>query len=167
MINRINYYPKNYYTSDGEINFYAAKLYSKHALKSEFDIQTTLNDYSLKISLFKKNPNRKEGVIHANFAPLIQFNGNLLEFDFKNLSKNESTVILSGHLKILGIKKQKSFVGKIKRIDKTIYLNSNFILNIEEFNFDEVFKCIELNTTKRIRIEIVLQLTSSLRAILS
>ncbi len=158
MINKINYYPKNFYTSNGEINFYASKSHGKQALSTEFDIQTTLNTYSLDISLFKKNPNKEKGLIHANFAPRVQFIGDLIEFDFMDLSENESTVILSGNLKIMGIKKQKSFIGNIKRVDNAIYLNSNFIINIEEFNFDKLFKCTELNTAKSIRIELVLQL---------
>jgi hypothetical protein len=158
MMSRINYYPKKVYTSNGELSFYAVKSYSKHALNSEFDIETNLEGYNIDISLFKKRYNNEKGLIHANFAPQIKFYGTLIEFDFEHLSEKESTVILSGVLTILGFKKQKSFLGNIKRIDNMIYISSNFILEIEEYSFEKVFHCTSLNTSKSIRIELELQL---------
>jgi hypothetical protein len=158
MTNRLKQDKKDFFTSEGEINFYASKSHSKHALKNEFEIQTTLEAYNIDISLYRKNLNNDKGVIQAQFAPHIQFTGNLLEFDFMDLSPNESTVILHGTLKILNNKKQKTFLGTIKKIGNTIYLNSNFILDISEFNFDKIFHCTVLNDAKRIRIELEIQL---------
>ena len=158
MLSRTDYYSKNVYTSEGQLNFYATKSYSKRHLNDEFDIESILNGYNIDISLFKKKYNNENGLIHINFAPQIQFKGTLIEFDFTHLSENESTVILSGILNVLGNKKQKSFLGNIKKVENMIYISSNFILDIEEYNFEKVFNCTSLNASKSIRIELALKL---------
>lgn len=158
MQSRTEIYSKNIHTSDGHLNFFATKSYSKRALNDEFDIESNLNGYNISIYLTKKKYYNENGLIQMNFSPQIQFNGSLIEFDFENLSKNESTVILSGTLNILGNKKQKSFLGNIKQVENTIYISSNFILDISEYNFDKVFNCSSINSSKSIRIELALQL---------
>ena len=158
MVNAIKNPNLVYRTSSGDIIFYATKSYSRLPLNDEFDIETTLIDYDIDILLYKKQYQNEKGLINANFTPQIKFNGTLLEFDFNHLSENESTVILSGILNVLGSKKKKSFLGNIKKIENTIYISSNFILDIEEYNFEKVFKCKTLNTSKSIRIELSLPL---------
>jgi len=159
MIHSVRNLKFTYYAFDGDISFFASKPYSRQPLQNAFEIQSFIEGYTIQISLFKKTLKKDYGVIPINSTPRIQFIGELLEFDYSELSESESTVVFKGDLKILSDIKQKTFLGSIKKIDDTILLKANFSLNPSEFEFEKVLNCsTSFNSTKAINVEIMVQL---------
>ncbi|MEL0455884.1 hypothetical protein WJN01_06570 [Flavobacteriaceae bacterium SZ-1-7] len=159
MANAIKNQNPVYRAFEGDITFYMAKSYSRQPLKNKFEIESILEDYNLRISLFKKNEDLENGIIVFPAIPKIEFFGELLEFDYSELSESESTVIFKGDLKVLCNKKQKTFLGSIKKIDDTVFIKANLTLDTSEFDFEKVLNCPKtLSSAKTVSVEVSLQL---------
>ncbi|MEH6537242.1 MAG: hypothetical protein V7719_12665 [Psychroserpens sp.] len=148
-----------YCSFDGNISFFASKSFSRQPLQNKFEIRSFLEGYSIQMSLFKKNKDENKDVISLQSIPKIQFIGELLEFDYSELSESESTVVFKGDIKVLCTKKENTFLGSIKKINDTIFLKANFSLDTSEFEFEKVLNCSTLvNSAKAVSVEIMLQL---------
>ncbi|GAA4946084.1 hypothetical protein GCM10023314_19210 [Algibacter agarivorans] len=159
MINALKNQNITYTAFDSDITFYASKSYSRQPLKNTFQIEASIDAYNIQIDMFKKTDKPEKGVINFQSFPEIQFRGELLEFDYSELYENESTVVLKGGIKVLCKKKQKTFLGSVKRIEDTIYLKANLSLNPYEFEFEKVLNCQKpLHSAKAISVEIMLHL---------
>lgn len=161
MINALKNQNFNYKASDSDITFYASKSYSRQPLKNTFATKAYIDDYIIQILMFKKIVKPENGVINFPSFPDIQFTGELLEFDYSELCENESTVVFKGELKVLCNKKQKTFLGSIKRIEDTIYLKANLSLDPSVFEFEKVLNCsTTFKSAKAINVEVLLKLKS-------
>ncbi|MFK5880397.1 MAG: hypothetical protein QM478_12980 [Flavobacteriaceae bacterium] len=159
MVNAIQNLNITYFAFNSNISFYAAKSYSRQLLQNTFQIESILDGYSLEISMFKRSKDVDDGVISFKSNPRIQFVGELLEFDYSELSESESTVVFKGDLKILYDKKKKTFLGSIKKIDDTIILKANLSLSPSEFEFEKVLNCSKsFKSAKAINVAIMLKL---------
>jgi hypothetical protein len=159
MINAFQNQTIVFYAFDGDIIFYASKSFSKQPLNSKFEIVSSLYNYSIDISLHDKVEDEKNIINSFQNVPKVQFSGELLEFDFSELSESESTVIFKGDLRVLCNNKQKTFLGSIKKIDDIIYLKANLSIDVSEFEFEKVLNCKPVfNSAKAICVEIMLQL---------
>lgn len=159
MVNAIQNSNITYFAFNSDISFYAAKSYSRQPLQNTFEIESILDGYSLEISMLKRHDNIDNNVIFFKPNPRIHFVGELLEFDYSELSESESTIVLKGDLKVLSKTTQKTFLGSIKKIDDTILLKANLSLSPSEFEFEKAINCQKsLHSTKAISVEIMLQL---------
>lgn len=159
MINALKNQNIVYNTFDSDITFYASKSYSRQALKNTFEIESYIDGYSIEIAMFKKTETSENGVINFQSFPEIKFTGELLEFDYSELCENESTVVLKGDIKVLCEKKQKTFLGSIKKIDDTLFLNANISLDPSEFDFEKILPCsTSYKSAKAINVQLMLQL---------
>ncbi|MCF8274410.1 MAG: hypothetical protein K9I95_11315 [Flavobacteriaceae bacterium] len=159
MINAFQNQTIVFYAFDGDIIFYASKSFSKQVLKNKFEIVSTLDNYSINIALYNKIEEQANVLSPFQTVPKIQFNGELLEFDFSELSENESTVVFKGDLRVLCNNKQQTFLGSIKKINEVVYVKANLSLDISEFEFEKVLNCNHLfKSAKTICVEIMLQL---------
>lgn len=159
MVNAIKSTRRIYNAFDGDISFYASKSYSRQPLKNTFKIESFIESYNIQIALFKKKEHDEEGVIAFPAVPKIEFTGELLEFDYSELSESESTVIFKGDLKVLCDTKQQTFLGSIKKIDDTVFVTANLSLNTQDFEFEKALNCPKsLNAAKAIMVEVKLKL---------
>ena len=159
MINALKNQNIAYNAFNSDITFYASKSYSRQPLKNTFKIESYISGYTFQIAMFKKTERPENGVINFQAFPEIKFTSEFLEFDYSELSEHESTVVLKGEIKVLCKKKQKTFLGSIKKIDNTVYLKANLSLDTSEFEFEKVLSCQKpLHSAKAISVEIMLQL---------
>ena len=159
MVNALQHSNLIYFAFESDISFYAANSYSRQPLKNTFEIQCIINGYSLEISMYKKTEDLENGIINFNSAPTIQFNGAFLEFEYSDLSENESTLVIQGDLRVLCAKSQKTFLGSIKKIDDVVFLKANLILDTLEFEFDQALNCTNTcNSAKTVSVEIAMKL---------
>jgi hypothetical protein len=159
MVNAIQNSNPIYFAYASNISFYAAKSYTRQLLQNTFKIESVLDAYSLDISMFKTQKNVDDGVISFKSLPKIQFIGELLEFDYSELSENESTVVFKGDLRILCLKEEKTFLGSIKKINDVVYLRGNLLLDTSEFDFENVLSCNpSIYSSKTISVEFMLEL---------
>ncbi len=159
MMHEIQKQNATYFAFNSDITFYASKSYSRQPLKNSFEIQSYINNHDIQISLFKKHFKLDSGVIPMNARPRIEFTGELLEFDYSELSENESTVIIKGDMRVLCDKKQKTFIGSIKKIKDTVILKANILLDSSDFEFEKVLTCdTSFQNVKTISVEMLLEL---------
>ncbi len=163
MIRTVRNLKQSTYASfDGNISFFASKSFSRQLLENQFEIQSFLEGYSMRVSLFKKVAKEDDGIIYLQAAPKIQFIGELLEFDYSELSESESTVVFKGQLQVLCVKKENTFLGSIKKINDTIFLRANFSLDTSVFEFEKVLNCSgSVKSAKAVSVEINLQLKAN------
>lgn len=161
MTNALKNRTITYSAFGGDITFYVSKSYSRQLLKNTFEIDSSIDGYTIQIDLFKKTDRPENGVITFQSFPEIQFIGEFLDFDYSELSENESTLVLKGEIKVLCNKKQKTFLGSIKKIDNTVYLRANLSLDTSEFEFEKVLNCPKpLHSAKAVSVEIRLQFSA-------
>ncbi len=136
---KINKLSDNYFSSiNGVLSFYNLKPFSRIPILKNINITGYLKeDGKLAIYIIKDGADSefyevKEslqynyGLGFTLFHNTLFFQGNFMDgFNFNHLSENISTYILNGNMASLSNTKRITSIGKLKRIEDILHLNSS------------------------------------------
>ena len=136
---------EKYITRNGNISFEASvasfeEIKAKNSnttaiLKKssgEFALLALIKGFKFKIALMEEHFN--ENYIESNQFPKATFKGEIIDFDYEELSNNYQKIELEGILEIHGIPKKIKTNAKIKLNDKSILLSGKFKISPIDFN---------------------------------
>jgi len=128
---------KGFLKEDGEINIY---LHEKDLINIPSDI--------------RENFKFKYGLDSILFPGTLFFKGSLMEgFSYANLSQEISTFIVNGNIVSLKKVERATSIGKLKRIEDIIHLNSSFSIMSKNEELVKIKKYSKLNLEIDISIQ--------------
>ncbi|MDJ0645370.1 MAG: YceI family protein [Flavobacteriaceae bacterium] len=94
-----------------------------------------------------------ENYIESDTYPKATFRGEIADFDFKELSRDEKDYTVSGVLNLRGIDKKVDTKLTISIEDGIIYLKGNFITSPQDFNI-KIPKIVRNKIAKEVKVEL-------------
>ena len=159
--------PQDVFSSvDGLLSFYSKKSFLrtpllenitiKGFLKEEGEIIIYLHEKDL-INIpsdIRENFKFKYGLDSILFPNTLFFKGSLMEgFSYANLSKEISTFIVNGNIASLKKVERATSIGKLKRIEDIVHLNSSFSIISKNDEMAKIRKYSKLNLEIDISIQ--------------
>ncbi|GAA4772356.1 MULTISPECIES: YceI family protein [Flavobacterium] len=90
--------------------------------------------FKFKLALMEEHFN--ENYIESDKYPKGIFKGKIINFNINKLTSQSQDFTITGTMEIHGKTKEISITAKISKQENTIFLNSNFDLNTDDFNID-------------------------------
>ncbi|WP_304197437.1 YceI family protein [Flavobacterium alvei] len=91
-----------------------------------------MNEFRFKLSLMEEHFNQK--YLETNYFPNATLKGKIEGFNINIIDENSKEFKLNGVLKIHGKSKKISILVKVKNLNKTIEISSNFNLSVKDFD---------------------------------
>ena len=148
---KINRLPNDFFSSvNGFLSFYLLKSYSRTPISENISVNGALKEDGTFIIYFnekefinipyeiKANLKCKYGLGSILFSNTLFFKGSLMDgFEYDHLSENTSTFIVNGDMVSFKKASRTSSIGKLKRINDIIYLNSNVTIKCKNEEFSK------------------------------
>ncbi|MGC1471119.1 MAG: YceI family protein [Psychroserpens sp.] len=93
-----------------------------------------MKSFRFKNSLMEEHFN--ENYIESETYPKAIFKGNLIDFDFSDLTESESEVAINGHIELRGKKKQISTIAKIHKVNDFVIIKGSFMVSPDDFDIE-------------------------------
>jgi len=148
-----------YLTKNGKINFFSKAEMEDISADNEqvlsiIDTKTGKMAISIlmKSFMFEKalmQEHFNENYVESDKYPKATFKGNII--DFNTISEKESAKTVKGTLKIHGVEKETSIDANFKKVDDTILVSGNFMVNLEDFNV-KIPAVVSKNIAKEIKV---------------
>lgn len=134
-----------YFTKSGEITFEASVSNFEPVAAENNTVSVILKDdgnfaslvlirgFKFKKALMQEHFNEDRFMGSETF-PKANFSGNILDFDISKLSETATEFKIIGTIKIHGESKDIETTGFIKLVDNTIYLSSEFTVEVADFD---------------------------------
>jgi len=156
---KINRLPNHFFLSvNGLLSFYLLKSYSRTPILENISVNGALKEDGTFMIYFnekefinipceiKENLKCKYGFRSILFSNTLFFKGSLMDgFDYDHLSENTSTFIVNGDMMSFKKAGRTSSIGKLKRINDIIYLNSNVTIKCKNEKLSERRKDLRSN----------------------
>jgi polyisoprenoid-binding protein YceI len=102
--------------------------------KSEIAFTAVIKKFQFKRDLMKEHFNTN--YMESDRYSKATFKGIIEKFDLKVITETEKDFLMKGKLTIHGKSRMITVIAKIKKIGNGIQVNSNFILNTDDFNIE-------------------------------
>jgi len=156
---KINRLPNNFFSSvNGFLSFYLLKSYSRTPILENISVNGALREDGTFMIYFnekefinvpyeiKENLRYKYGLGTILFSNSLFFKGSLMDgFDYNYLSENISTFIINGDMVSFKKASRTSSIGKLKKINDVVYLDSNVTIKCKEEEFNKQRKYLKSN----------------------
>jgi len=90
-----------------------------------------ISQFEFRLGLMQEHFN--ENYLESNIYPKSTFEGNIKDFDVKNLSENVMIHEITGNLTIKGVAKKISTIAEISKLDNQIKIKSDFSVFLSDF----------------------------------
>ena len=114
-----------------------------------------MKSFHFKVALMEEHFN--ENYMDSDKFPKGIFKGSIVDFNFSDLSETEKEYTIKGMLNIRGIDKEVESISKIKRVNGTISLTSNFSVTPQEFDI-KIPNIVRKKISERINITLEYEL---------
>lgn len=134
-----------YFTKSGEIKFEASVANFEPVAAQNNTVSAVLKDdgsfaalvlirgFKFKKALMQEHFN-EDRFMGSETYPKSNFSGNIVDFDISQLSDSEKEFNITGTIKIHGVSKEIETTGLLKLVDNTIYLSSEFTVEVADFD---------------------------------
>jgi len=164
---KTNKLPNKCFSSvNGFLSFYLLKSYSRTPILENISVNGALKEDGTFMIYFnekefinipyeiKENLKCNYGLGSILFSNTLFFKGSLMDgFDYDHLSEKTSTFIVNGDMVSFKKASRTSSIGKLKRIDDIIYLNSNVTVKCKNEEFRKKRKYLNSNLGINISME--------------
>jgi len=102
--------------------------------KSEIVFTAVIKKFKFKRDLMQEHFNTN--YMESDRYSKATFKGIIEKFDLKAITEEEKDFLIKGKITIHGQTRMITVLAKIKKVDNGIQVNSNFILNTDDFNIE-------------------------------
>ena len=152
---------------DGSLSFYYIKSFSRLLVLENVMVKGILKENGIFIVYFngkelinlppeiRENLKYKYGLASLLFSDTLFFNGSLMDgFNYSHLSEEISTYIVNGNIVPFNKAQRTSSIGKLKKIEDVIHLNSSLTISPQN---NELIKPKKHSKSNLIGIDISMQ----------